>query len=168
MSIPEAARLVIQAGALAQGGEVFLLDMGEPVKIYDLATQMIRLSGLIPGDDIAIEITGLRPGEKLYEELLISGDNVRHTCHPQIYSSQEYFIPWSTLESLLFQLFRSTAQNDTASTRSLLKRLVPEYSPKSSFTHQPSQIPQLVSAPQVDSSKTSRQLSSGELVWDGI
>ncbi len=168
MSIPEAARLVIQAGALAQGGEVFLLDMGEPVKIYDLATQMIRLSGLVPGDDIAIEITGLRPGEKLYEELLISGDNVQRTCHAQIYSSHEYFIPWSSLEPLLFQLFRSISQNDTANTRALLKRLVPEYTPKPSSAHGPSQTLQLVTPPQVSSSKNSRHLSSGELVWDGI
>lgn len=136
MSIPEAARLVIQAGALSQGGEVFLLDMGEPVKIYDLATQMIRLSGLVPGDDIAIEITGLRPGEKLYEELLISGDNVQRTRHGQIYCSQEYFIPWSTLDPLLTQLFQSIASNDTVATRTLLQRLVPEYAPNRSSSNQ--------------------------------
>lgn len=127
MSIPEAARLVIQAGALAQGGEVFLLDMGQPVKIHDLATQMIRLSGLVPEQDIAIKITGTRPGEKIYEELLIAGDNIQPTRHKQIYSSQEPFIPWVTLEPLLTQLLQAVCQNDRATTYALLRRLVPEY-----------------------------------------
>jgi FlaA1/EpsC-like NDP-sugar epimerase len=127
MSIPEAARLVIQAGALAQGGEVFLLDMGEPVKILDLAIQMIRLSGLVPEQDIAIKITGTRPGEKIYEELLIAGDNIQPTRHKQIYSSQEPFIPWVTLEPLLTQLLQAVCQNDPDTTYALLRRLVPEY-----------------------------------------
>ena len=129
MSIPEAARLVIQAGALAQGGEVFLLDMGEPVKIYDLATQMIRLSGLVPEEDIAIKITGIRPGEKIYEELLISGDNIQPTRHRQIYASQEPFMPWSRLELLLTQLLQAAAENNRAAVLSLLRGLVPEYTP---------------------------------------
>jgi len=129
MSIPEAARLVIQAGALAQGGEVFLLDMGEPVKIYDLATQMIHLSGLVPEEDIAIKITGTRPGEKIYEELLISGDNIQPTCHRQIYASQEPFIPWSRLEPLLTELLQATSENNRAAVLSHLKGLVPEYTP---------------------------------------
>jgi FlaA1/EpsC-like NDP-sugar epimerase len=127
MSIPEAARLVIQAGALAKGGEVFLLDMGEPVKIYDLATQMIRLSGLVPEEDIAIEITGLRPGEKLYEELLISGDNIRQTRHEQIFCSQEYFFPWEELLPQIELLFARAANNDILALKQLLKKLVPEY-----------------------------------------
>jgi FlaA1/EpsC-like NDP-sugar epimerase len=129
MSIPEAARLVIQAGALSKGGEVFLLDMGEPVKIYDLAIQMIRLSGLVPEEDIAIHITGLRPGEKLYEELLISGDNVKQTHHDQIFCSQEYFLPWENLLPQLKQLFSYTANNDIEGLRQLLGQLVPEYTP---------------------------------------
>ena len=130
MSIPEAARLVIQAGAMAQGGEVFLLDMGEPVKIYDLATQMIRLSGLIPDEDIAIEITGLRPGEKLYEELLISGKCIQRTRHDQIYCSKEYYLPWATLEPMLNQLFDHANCNDAKAIKQLLQQLVPEYTPK--------------------------------------
>jgi FlaA1/EpsC-like NDP-sugar epimerase len=84
MTIPEASRLVIQAGAIGQSGQILLLDMGEPVRIVDLAADMIRLSGLRVGDDIAIEFTGLRPGEKLYEELHIPGEKLLSTCHPKI------------------------------------------------------------------------------------
>ncbi len=130
MSIPEAARLVIQAGAMSEGGEVFLLDMGEPVKIYDLATQMIRLSGLIPEEDIQIQITGLRPGEKLYEELLISGDHVQPTYHPKICCSQEYFLAWEKLEPKLNQLIDSARTNNLGFVRALLRLLVPEYKPQ--------------------------------------
>jgi len=104
MTIPEAAQLVIQAGAMATGGDVFVLDMGQPVRIYDLARRMVELSGLTlrdeahPHGDIAIEITGLRPGEKLYEELLI-GDNPEPTDHPRIMKAHEDFMPWSTATS---------------------------------------------------------------------
>ena len=102
MTIEEAAELVIQAGAMADGGEVFLLDMGESVKIYDLAVKMINFSGLQlkdkknPNGDIEIIITGLRPGEKLYEELLIE-DNSLPTKHPKIFKAQESFVPWNQL-----------------------------------------------------------------------
>ena len=84
MTIPEASRLVIQAGAIGQSGQILLLDMGEPVRIVDLAADMIRLSGLRVGEDIAIEFTGLRPGEKLYEELHVPGERLLPTCHPKI------------------------------------------------------------------------------------
>jgi FlaA1/EpsC-like NDP-sugar epimerase len=130
MSIPEASRLVIQAGAMGQGGEVFLLEMGEPVKIYDLAVQMIELSGFVPGEDIDIHLTGLRPGEKLYEELLIAGDNVIATDHPKIYAAREAMMPWSQLEPLLNRLFLAANQKDGIAMRSLLKTLVPEYQPQ--------------------------------------
>ncbi|MEO0536508.1 MAG: nucleoside-diphosphate sugar epimerase/dehydratase [Cyanobacteria bacterium P01_A01_bin.123] len=135
MSIPEAARLVIQAGAMSKGGEVFLLDMDEPVKIYDLATQMIQLSGLIPEEDIQIKITGLRPGEKLYEELLISGDSVRPTHHPKIYCSQEYFLPWEKLKPRLNQLINNARANNLGIVRALLRLLVPEYKPQNIGPH---------------------------------
>ena len=143
MSIPEAARLVIQAGAMSEGGEVFLLDMGEPVKIYDLATQMIRLSGLSPEADIPIQITGLRPGEKLYEELLISGDQVRPTKHPKICCTQEYFLPWETLEPKLNQLIDSARSNNLDIVRALLRLLAPEYKPQTIAPH-PAQKRELV------------------------
>jgi FlaA1/EpsC-like NDP-sugar epimerase len=130
MSIPEASRLVIQAGAMGQGGDVFLLDMGEPVRIHDLAVQMIELSGLVPGEDIDIEITGLRPGEKLYEELLIGGDALA-TDHPKIFAAREAMIPWQELEPLLDQLFLTACQKNLSKLRSLLKIIVPEYTPTS-------------------------------------
>lgn len=109
MTIPEASQLVIQAGAMGKGGDVFVLDMGEPVKIVNLAQKMIRLSGLTeknesnPNGDIEIQFTGLRPGEKLYEELLI-GDNVSGTTHPRIMTADEIHLPWSEMEALLAKL----------------------------------------------------------------
>ena len=109
MTIPEAAQLVIQAGAMGKGGDVFVLDMGEPVKIAELAAKLIKLSGfevkdaLNPNGDIEIQYTGLRPGEKLYEELLI-GDNVGKTKHERIMTADEIYLPWSELEPLLQRL----------------------------------------------------------------
>jgi FlaA1/EpsC-like NDP-sugar epimerase len=129
MSIPEAVRLVIQAGAMAKGGEVFLLDMGEPVKIYDLALQMIRLSGLELGQDIDIEITGLRPGEKLYEELLIDTNKARPTAHPKIFCANEHFIAWDRLQIKLDQLLSHVQVNDRQGLTKSLQDLVPEYQP---------------------------------------
>jgi FlaA1/EpsC-like NDP-sugar epimerase len=109
MSIPEASQLVIQAGAMGKGGDVFVLDMGDPVKISDLAAKMIRLSGLTvldklnPDGDITIEYTGLRQGEKLFEELLI-GDDITQTDHRRIMSAHELSIPWPELEKILVKL----------------------------------------------------------------
>jgi FlaA1/EpsC-like NDP-sugar epimerase len=109
MTIPEAAQLVIQAGAMGEGGDVFVLDMGEPVKIAELARRMVHLSGLEvrddkhPGGDIEIRFSGLRPGEKLYEELLI-GDNVLPTDHPRILRAQEYHLPAEELQHFMQQL----------------------------------------------------------------
>lgn len=127
MSIPEAVRLVMQAGAMAKGGEVFLLDMGEPIRIYDLALQMVRLSGLEPEIDINIEFTGLRPGEKLYEELLIDGDNIQPTQHPKIYCADEVKLPWEILETKLDQLLVSSQNSDQINLIRQIQQLVPEY-----------------------------------------
>jgi FlaA1/EpsC-like NDP-sugar epimerase len=129
MSIPEAVRLVIQAGAMATGGDVFLLEMGEPVRIYDLAEQMIRLSGLEVGKDVEIKITGLRPGEKLYEELLIDPNNHKLTRHPKIFAAHEQKYEWAKLEPMLKVLFHSAQMNDTPGIVRQLQRLVPEYQP---------------------------------------
>lgn len=137
MSIPEAASLVIQAGAMAQGGEVFLLDMGEPVKIYDLAVQMIRLSGLQPGQDIEIQITGLRPGEKIYEELLIDTKQAASTRHPKIFCGHEPKLTWEFLSAHLSSLFMQAQINHYAGILSELHTLVPQYHPNFS------QIPEM-------------------------
>jgi FlaA1/EpsC-like NDP-sugar epimerase len=134
MTIPEAAQLVIQAGTMAQGGDVCVLDMGQPVKIMDLARRMIQLSGLTiqdesnPEGDIAIEVTGLRPGEKLYEELLI-GNNPSPTDHPLIMKSHEAFIEWPVLELKLRSLEDALSVNNVGLVRQLLQDLLPEYSP---------------------------------------
>jgi FlaA1/EpsC-like NDP-sugar epimerase len=134
MTIPEAAQLVIQAGAMASGGDVFVLDMGEPVKIIDLAKRMVELSGLAlkdeanPNGDIAIAVTGLRPGEKLYEELLI-GDNPLPTSHPRIMKAHEDFVSWDELQAKLSGLRLALDANDVPLIRSLLKELVPGYQP---------------------------------------
>jgi len=157
MTIPEAAQLVMQTGAMAGGpskgigagisadisggdgrvsseAEVYVLDMGEPVKIIDLAHRMVELSGFrvkdenTPEGDIAIEVVGLRPGEKLYEELLI-GNNPQATQHPRIMKANEKFLPWSELQPMITILRISAVNSDVMMIRSMLQQLVPEYQP---------------------------------------
>lgn len=132
MTIPEAAQLVMQAGAMAKGGEVFVLDMGQPIRIFDLACSMIQLSGCTvrnddnPDGDIAIEEIGLRPGEKMYEELLL-GDNPQPTEHSRIMRAQEAKLSWAELSDLLETLDRALAQGDAASAMAVVRRAVPDY-----------------------------------------
>ncbi len=132
MTIPEAAQLVLQAGAMAQGGEVFVLDMGEPVRIMDLARRMVELSGFsvrdeqYPHGDIAIEVTGLRPGEKLYEELLI-GDNPTPTGHPRIMKAREELLAWPALEPQLSALEQGARACDLAAIKQVLCACVHGY-----------------------------------------
>jgi FlaA1/EpsC-like NDP-sugar epimerase len=151
MTIPEAAQLVMQTGAMAGGlsngidadvsdykisseAEVYVLDMGEPVKIIDLAYRMVELSGFkvkdesSPEGDIAIEVVGLRPGEKLYEELLI-GNNPQATQHPRIMKANEKFLPWSELQPMITALRIAAVNGDVMMMRSMLQLLVPEYQP---------------------------------------
>ena len=135
MTIPEAAQLVIQAGSMGRGGDVFVLDMGEPVKIAELAQKMVLLSGLSvrseknPHGDIAIEFTGLRPGEKLYEELLI-GDNVVATPHPMIMSANEDHLPWEQLKIKLDELMAAVDRDEYSRVRMLLREVVSGYTPE--------------------------------------
>lgn len=135
MTIPEAAELVIQAGAMGQGGDVFVLDMGEPVHIVDLAKRMIHLSGFVEKNDehndgdIEIVYTGLRPGEKLYEELLI-GDNVSDTKHLKIMRAQEKVIPWPELSHILNQLKQSNDTDECLQTRNILVSHVDGFTPQ--------------------------------------
>jgi FlaA1/EpsC-like NDP-sugar epimerase len=133
MTIPEAATLVIQAGAMAKGGEVFLLDMGEPVKIYDLAVQMIRLHCMEPHKDVKIEITGLRPGEKIYEELLIDCDAALPTGHSKIFCAREAKLAWKEIEPQLTTLLEAAADCEVNECVSVLHNLVPEYQPMGQY-----------------------------------
>lgn len=127
MTIPEAVQLVIQAGAMGKGMELFLLDMGEPVKITHLAENLIRLSGMVPGKDVEIVYTGLRPGEKMYEELLIEGENVKETRHEKIKVIEGEHVDTELLSSLLDKLENAAKEGNIPEIKSLLKAAVPEY-----------------------------------------
>ena len=135
MTIPEASQLVIQAGAMASGGDLFVLDMGEPVRIIDLARRMIELAGFSvrdegnPEGDIEIDIIGLRPGEKLYEELLI-GDNPQPTDHPLIMKAREEFLPFASLKERLSELETAMQHGERQPLRQLLELLVSGYRPE--------------------------------------
>jgi FlaA1/EpsC-like NDP-sugar epimerase len=128
MTIPEAVQLVLQAGAIGKGGEVFVLDMGEPVKILDLATDLIRLSGLEVGTDIEIRFSGTRPGEKLYEELFFDSESALPTGHPKVLRAKNGVLPigLSTVVDLLVDGARRGWSDDQL--RNLLGRLVPDFS----------------------------------------
>jgi FlaA1/EpsC-like NDP-sugar epimerase len=134
MTIPEAAELVLQAAAMGGVGDVFVLDMGEPIKIFELAKRLISLSGLEvkdvdnPNGDIEIIFTGLRPGEKLYEELLI-GDNVSKTEHARILKAQEDFIPFTQLEDYLRQMEEASETGDTSLLKEVLSKAVLGFTP---------------------------------------
>jgi len=129
MSIPEAAQLILQAGAMGEGGEIFVLDMGKPVHILDIARDLIRLNGLVPGEDIAIEFIGLRPGEKLYEELITEGEGIVSTGHDKIMvlrgtiSNGEYF------RKGVEELLEMTKTYDEVAIRAKIQEIVPEYKP---------------------------------------
>lgn len=134
MTIPEAAQLVLQAGAMGKGGDVFVLDMGQPVRIDDLARRMIRLMGLSvrddknPDGDIEITYVGLRPAEKLFEELLI-GSNVTGTEHPMIMRAIEHRMPWRDVQHLIDEMLEALNRNDCNRARDILLKGVVEYKP---------------------------------------
>ena len=127
MLIPEAAQLVLQAGCFAKGGEIFVLDMGKPVKIYDLAVDLIKLSGLEPNRDIKIKFTGLRPGEKLYEELLMSEEGLQSTEHNKIYIGKPTFESIDSLNKKLNELKELLKINDDKRVKEKMKQIVPTY-----------------------------------------
>ena len=128
MLIPEAAQLVLQAGAYAKGGEIFVLDMGSPVKIYDLAKNLIKLSGYVPDKDIEIKITGLRPGEKLYEELLMDNDKLRKTAHDKIFIDKPKTLPLGKLIKQIEDLVFVSKIGNKNMLKEKLKEIVPTYS----------------------------------------
>jgi FlaA1/EpsC-like NDP-sugar epimerase len=139
MTIPEAVQLVLQAAALGEGGEVFVLDMGEPVRIADLAEDLIRLSGLEPERDVDIAYTGLRPGEKLFEELSRAGEAYGQTVHSKIFAYRDGWDEGSQddvvrpdrdlLSAHVTALLAAADRGAPADIRQLLQRLVPEYRP---------------------------------------
>jgi len=130
MTIPEACQLVMQSATLAQGGEIFVLDMGEPVKIVDLAKDMIRLSGFVPSRDIKVEFTGMRPGEKLFEELALDGEGVDKTRHPKIFIGKLEPYPAEQVEEILSRLAEALQGSDADSVRRQLEQALPEYKPQ--------------------------------------
>jgi FlaA1/EpsC-like NDP-sugar epimerase len=129
MTIPEAVQLVLQAGALGRGGEVFLLDMGEPIRIVDIATDLIRLSGLTVGTDIEIRFTGMRPGEKLYEEMFFSAENVLTTDHPKVLRARNGILPEGIMRRIEALVMAAEAEHPDEELRQLLRNLVPDFHP---------------------------------------
>ena len=127
MTIPEACLLVIEAGVMGQGGEIFIFDMGKPMKIIDLAKKVIKLAGKEPDVDIKIIFTGLRPGEKLYEELLSDGENARPTYHEKIMIANVHQYDFETVEKRIDKLVKCARQHYTMETIYLMKDLVPEF-----------------------------------------
>jgi FlaA1/EpsC-like NDP-sugar epimerase len=127
MTIPEAAQLVLQAGAMAKGGEIFILDMGEPVKILDLAKNLIQLSGFKPYEDIQIEIIGLRPGEKLYEELLLNRDSNIATKHEKIFTEKPEEIDQEIIEDFLNNIKVKIPTLEDQEVKEEIKKIVPTY-----------------------------------------
>jgi O-antigen biosynthesis protein WbqV len=136
MTVREAVELVLQASVLGISMEdkqecIFVLDMGQPVRILDLAMQMIRLAGLKPDEDIKITYTGLRPGEKLYEELFHFSENAVKTAHESIFLASPRFADMASLRRSIHELFLAASDRKTADTLELLKQLVPEFKPTS-------------------------------------
>ena len=129
MTIPEAVSLILQAATMGDGGEIFVLDMGEPVKIVDMAKQMIRLAGLTPDEDIAIKYTGLRPGEKLYEELFHEAEALQGTIHPKIMLSGIREVDWDEVQQRLALIRKACQKRDVPALIDLLQQLVPEFTP---------------------------------------
>ena len=129
MTIPEAVQLVLQAGALGRGGEVFLLDMGEPIRIVDIATDLIRLSGLSVGTDIEIRFTGMRPGEKLYEEMFFSAENVLTTDHPKVLRARNGILPEGVMRRIESLVAAAEAEHPDEELKLLLRSLVPDFHP---------------------------------------
>ena len=136
MTIPEASRLVLESATLGNGGEIFIFDMGQPVKISDLAKNMIRLAGYVPGKDIEIVYTGLRPGEKLYEELLNQKELTVPTTHEKILVAKVREYDYDTVSILIDKLIHSAQEGKTFPTVQIMKEIVPEYKSKNSVYEQ--------------------------------
>ena len=127
MTIPEACQLVLEAGSMGNGGEIYIFDMGKPVKIIDLANKMIKLAGLIPEIDIKIQIVGLRPGEKLYEELLNDGSKTLPTYHEKIMIAQDIKDDYTTIQNHIIELIDLSKAHNKVSIVKKMKEIVPEF-----------------------------------------
>jgi FlaA1/EpsC-like NDP-sugar epimerase len=136
MTIPEAAQLVLQASTMGKGGEIFVLDMGKPVRIVDLARQLIQLSGLKPDEDIRVEFTGLRPGEKLYEELNLMDEQTMPTRHEKIHVFAGTSLPFEQAIRHLSVLRQACESRDLRMLMFELKDMVPDYNPSAELLHQ--------------------------------
>jgi FlaA1/EpsC-like NDP-sugar epimerase len=147
MTIPEACQLILEAGALGEGGEIFVLDMGQPVKIVDLAHDMIRLCGLVPGQDIEVRFTGIRPGEKLYEELNLEGENAGRTRHPRIFIGRKQEHELSRLREQIHELIDLADCGDPERMRRKFREIVPEYQCPTKDT--PSDLDNAATCPQM-------------------
>jgi FlaA1/EpsC-like NDP-sugar epimerase len=135
MTIPEASMLVVQSAMQGNGGEIFVLDMGSPVRIVDLARQMIELSGFKPDDDIKIEFSGVRPGEKLFEEITHKGENFAPTAHPKIFRFISRPLEFDAMRKFLDDLVPRLRQSEAADIKLRLSRFVPDYSPCQTAKH---------------------------------
>ncbi len=131
MSIPEAAQLILEAGAMGEGGETFILEMGKPVRIAELAKDLIRLHGYEPDREIAIQYIGLRPGEKLYEELITEGEGIVKTGHEKIMVLRGNGHNWEMLQQQIETLLKITRTYDSVKIKLKLQKIVPEYTPYS-------------------------------------
>jgi FlaA1/EpsC-like NDP-sugar epimerase len=136
MTIPEASQLVLQAGAMGKGGEIYFLDMGDPIKILDLATDLISFSGLVLGEDIDIKFIGLRPGEKLHEELITEGESLINTQHSKISEVNGSPVKWITLKAAIEHFFANAAHNDRQAIIKMLQKIVPDYHPDKRMSEQ--------------------------------
>ena len=139
MTIPEASQLVLQASTMGQGGEIFVLDMGQPVKIVDLAKNLIRLSGLEPDRDIPLVFIGLRPGEKLYEELMLDGEGMKPTPHHKIHVLDGGKVSFMQVQVWVDELTELVERKDVAGLVAKLQRIVPEYKPSKEILEQAEQ-----------------------------
>ncbi len=144
MTIPEAVQLVLQAGALGRGGEVFVLDMGEQIRVVDIATDLIRLSGLEVGADIEIKFTGVRPGEKLYEEMFFTAENVLPTDHPKVLRARNGLLVDGTVRRIEALTRATDAGRPEDEIRKLLQTLVPDFHPHGTKEHEDEQVAESV------------------------
>ena len=153
MTTAEAVSLVLQASGMGKGAEIFVLDMGEPVRIVDLAKNMIRLAGLVPYEDVDISFVGLRPGEKLFEEINCAYEQMLPTYHEKIRIFQQAQPDWAVISSWITRLRIVAGQRQEDAIVEHLQEMVPEYQPSSRFASLPAQSPRARSVPRPEAAE---------------